>query len=40
LVRLVVTDLPKVPRKEPPHERSAAPRAPGGLAAMLYEWST
>jgi hypothetical protein len=40
LVRLVVTDLPTAPRKERPHERSASPREPGGLAAMLSEWST
>jgi hypothetical protein len=32
------TDLRTAPRKECPHEPSASPRAPGGLAAMLYEW--
>jgi hypothetical protein len=40
LVRLVVTDLRTVPRKERPHERSASPREPGGRSAMLYAWST
>jgi hypothetical protein len=40
LVRLVVTDLRTAPRKERPHERSASPREPGGLSAMLSEWST
>jgi hypothetical protein len=39
LVRLVVTDLPPAPRKKRPHERSAAPREPGGLAGMLDGWS-
>jgi hypothetical protein len=40
LVRLVVTDLRTAPRKERPHQRSAAPREPGGRSAMLYEWAT
>jgi hypothetical protein len=40
LVRLLVTDLRTAPRKKPPHEPSPSPREPGGLSAMLYEWST
>ena len=36
---LLVTDLRTAPRKERPHQRSAAPRAPGGRAGMLDEWS-
>jgi hypothetical protein len=39
LVRLVVTDLRTAPSKERPHQRSAAPREPGGLAGMLDGWS-
>jgi hypothetical protein len=38
-VGLVVTDLRTAPRKQRPHQRSAAPREPGSLAGMLDGWS-